>query len=119
VVDVDRPLHELEAIVAHNVFHRAVALGQPSGARLAEVEGTVLVNGNAVHRFDASEAAGDLAEAVSVIADTLGACGEQLLAGDRIIAGSLTAPVPVAAGDAVALDLGALGRVELRFAAER
>jgi len=117
VVDVDRPFDDVETIVAENVFHRAVALGEPTGLSLAGVEAVVLVNGAEAHRLDAEQAAGDLADAVTVIAQRLAACGERLRAGDRIIAGSLTPAVPVAAGDSVALDLGDLGRIELRFGA--
>ena len=117
VVDVDRPFDDVEAIVAGNVFHRAVALGESAGSSLDGVEATVVVNGAEAHRLDAARAAGDLAEVVMVIAGRLDACGERLAAGDRIIAGSLTPAVPVAPGDSVALDLGRLGRLELRFEA--
>ena len=115
VVDVDRPFDDVETIVAANVFHRAVALGEPAGPWADGLEAVVVVNGAEAHRFDAAQAAGDLAEPVTVIAGTLAACGERLRAGDRIIAGSLTPAVPVAPGDTVALDLGAVGRIELRF----
>jgi 2-keto-4-pentenoate hydratase len=117
VVDVDRPLDDVEAIVADNVFHRAVALGESAGSSLDGVEAVVLVNGAEAHRLDAAPAAGDLAEVVTVIAGTLAACGERLAPGDRIIAGALTPAVPVAPGDSVGLDLGRLGRVEMRFEA--
>jgi 2-keto-4-pentenoate hydratase len=115
VVDVDRPFDDVEAIVADNVFHRAVALGESAGSSLEGVEAVVVVNGAEAHRLDAASAAGDLADVVMVIAGRLDACGERLAAGDRIIAGSLTPAVPVAPGDSVALDLGRLGRLELGF----
>jgi 2-keto-4-pentenoate hydratase len=115
VVDVDRPFDDVEAIVADNVFHRAVALGESAGSSLDGVEAVVVVNGAEAHKLDAASAAGDLADVVMVIAGTLDACGERLAAGDRIIAGSLTPAVPVAPGDSVTLDLGRLGRLELRF----
>jgi 2-keto-4-pentenoate hydratase len=117
VVDVDRPFDDVETIVADNVFHRAVALGTTAGSELEGVEAVVLVNGAEAHRLEVARAAGDLAETVIVIAGTLAACGERLRAGDRIIAGSLTPAVPIAPGDSVALDLGPLGRLELRFEA--
>ena len=59
----------------------------------------------------------DLAETIRLVADLLGAGGERLRAGDRIIAGSLTAPVPVEPGDAVELELGELGLVGLSIEA--
>ena len=48
-----------------------------------------------------------------LVADTLHAHGEGLAAGDRIITGSLTAPLPVKSGDSVTADFGALGAIEL------
>ena len=42
----------------------------------------------------------------------LGAVGERLTAGDRIIT-SLVVQVPLGSGDAVVADMGALGRVGL------
>jgi 2-keto-4-pentenoate hydratase len=119
IVDVDRPLDDVETIVADNVFHRAVALGEPAGPPPDGLEGVVVVNGAEAHRLDAARAAGDLAEPVALIAATLAACGERLRAGERIIAGSLTPAVPIAPGDSVAFDLGPLARVELRFDPER
>jgi catechol 2,3-dioxygenase-like lactoylglutathione lyase family enzyme len=58
----------------------------------------------------ASEA--DLAELVRVVARLLGAMGERLQTGDRIITGSVV-QVAVRPGDEVVADLGDLGRVEL------
>jgi 2-keto-4-pentenoate hydratase len=55
----------------------------------------------------------DLADTIRLVADLLAACGERLKEGDRIIAGTLTPPVPVSAGDQVRAELGPLGAVEL------
>jgi 2-keto-4-pentenoate hydratase len=54
----------------------------------------------------------DYAQRVAGVARLLGAMGEPLRPGDRIITGSIV-QVPVAAGERVAADLGPLGRVEL------
>lgn len=116
LVDLDRPPDDVEAIVATNVFHRAVTIGPPAHGSLAG-EGTVLLNREVAHRLVPEQAAGDLDRSVAVIADTLAAGGERLQPGDWIITGAMTAPLAVAPGDSVALDLGPLGRVELSFAA--
>jgi 2-oxo-3-hexenedioate decarboxylase len=114
VVDLDRPLEDLEEIVATNIFHRAVLPGATrAGTSLAGVQAEVRVNGDVRHRVDVAQAAMDLEEAVAVVADMLEACDERLEPGDLIIAGSLTEAIRVAAGDRVALDLGRLGRLEL------
>ena len=114
VVDLDRPLDDLEEIVATNIFHRAVLLGPAQhGASLADVHAQVRVNGDLRHDVEVSQAALDPEEVVAVVADMLESCGERLEPGDRIIAGSLTEAIRVAPGDRVALNLGPLGRLEL------
>jgi 2-keto-4-pentenoate hydratase len=92
------------------VFHRAFALGAldrslPAGG----VEGRLVVNGE----VRASAAAPhDLAGLVCAVAALLDAVGERLQAGDRLITGSVV-QVPIAAGDHVVADLGALGAVDV------
>jgi len=121
LVDIDRPFDDLEAIVAGNVFHRAVTFGAatppPAGAWLGGVTAHIVRNGEQAEALDAGVAAGDLVDIVRFVADTLAACGERLCAGDRIIAGSLGRLVFVEPGDVVAADLGRLGCVTLRLGA--
>ncbi len=99
-----------EAVVAANIFHRAVAFGPfrlpplPTGLR-----GRLLVN----HRpAESAPVADGVAGRVAAAARVLAAMGERLRPGDRIITGSVV-QVPVRPGDRVAADLGPLGRVEL------
>ena len=117
LVDIDRPLDDLEAILAANVFHRAVAFGPPrterAGGALAGVIGRAFRNGDEVASVDAAAEAGDLSTVVRHVADWLAAFGERLRAGDRIICGSLAPPIWVKAGDRVRVDLGLLGGVEV------
>jgi 2-keto-4-pentenoate hydratase len=99
-----------EAIVAANVWHRAFALhGSRTEPPAAGVEGRLVVNGET--RASAL-ADGDLVDGVCAVARLLGAMGERLRAGDRIITGSVV-QVSLAPGDEVVADLGALGRVQL------
>lgn len=104
LVDLAEPPVEPEAIVAANVWHRAVVLAG-GGATLAGVEGRLLVDGEVRAR---AAAPADVADRVLVVARLLGALGERLQAGDRIITGSVV-QVPVARGVEVVADLGALG----------
>ena len=105
---------ELEQILAGNIFHRAVAFGpradgaQPGAAR-------ILVNGEEEHALTAGEAGGRLAEMVEVVAQRLGAAGEELRPGDRIITGVLAPPHEASPGETVRLELEGVGGVELRF----
>lgn len=116
VADVDMPLDDLEAVVAGNVFHRGVLLGeQVSGEALRGIEARVSVNGAPQAAVDAFAVMGDPLGVIDVIGRNARAAGEELRTGDRIIGGSLTTPLRVEPGDVVALDLGPLGRVELAF----
>jgi 2-keto-4-pentenoate hydratase len=111
IVDLADASHDAEAIVAANVFHRAVAFG-PWHRELPSVEARLVVGGEV---RAAAPAPLDLADAVRGAARVLGAVGERLRAGDRIITGSVV-QVPIAPGDDVVADLGALGRVGLTIA---
>jgi 2-keto-4-pentenoate hydratase len=115
VVDIPAPPEDLEQALAGNVFHRGVVLGpHRQDAAVGGIVATVTVSGE---QRESAPAEVDLADTIRLVADLLGACGERLKNGDRIIAGSLTAPVPVSAGDRVEVELGPLGRLGLSFTA--
>jgi hypothetical protein len=110
LVDLDPALDEPGAIVAGNVFHRALAMGPlDHGMPPARPEGRLIVNGElrASGTFDE-----DLPTVLSRVAGLLETMGERLLAGDRVITGSIV-QVPIERGDEVVADLGALGSVRL------
>jgi 2-keto-4-pentenoate hydratase len=118
LIDLDRPLDDLEGIVAANVFHRAVLLGPTRpGASIDGVRAQVLRHGAVVETVDAAAATGPVTVVVRSIADALGACGEHLRAGDRVIAGSLAGILWLEPGDVVGLDLGPLGALSLAVTA--
>jgi 2-keto-4-pentenoate hydratase len=121
VVDIDLPFEDLERILAGNVFHRAVMLGAARSRRAVEDSGEiaarVLRNGSEEATADATPLIGDLADVVRLVADMLGAFGEALLAGDRIISGSLTRIVWVEPGDRAEIELGPLGSLAVGFTA--
>jgi 2-keto-4-pentenoate hydratase len=113
LVDLPAPPDDVEAAVAGNVFHRGVVLGpHREDAAVSGVEAVVRVGGE---ERQSAQAEVDLAATISLVADLLGSAGELLEAGDVIICGSLTPPVPVTAGDEVVADLGPLGAVELKL----
>jgi 2-keto-4-pentenoate hydratase len=114
VADIDRPLEDVGQIVASNIFHRAVAIGPSVGLSSAEgIEAVLTINSEQVASADAG--ATDLAQTIALVDATLQEAGESLQAGDRIIAGSLTAPAPVRPGDRAEVDLGPVGRLEVSF----
>jgi 2-keto-4-pentenoate hydratase len=110
LVDLARPPHGFEGIVAANVFHRAFVLGPSRPVAPGErPEATLSVNG----RLRASgRASADFAATVRSVARLLALVGERLEPGDRIIAGSLT-HVPVGPGDEVVAEIDGLGAVRV------
>ena len=117
VVDIDRPLDDLSAILAGNVFHRAVVLGPtspPAWETLTTVE--VRLDRDGDKEAATNPQAGDeVVEMVTVVADLLARFGERLQAGDTIITGALTRAIRVEAGDHVTATIDPLGSVALRF----
>jgi hypothetical protein len=102
-----------EEIVAKNDYHRAVAFGPLVDELPADLEGALLVNGD--QRAEGrAPSAGEVTARVKAVERVLRAVGEGLLPGDRLITG-LIVNCPVASGDAVTAELGALGRVRLRI----
>jgi 2-keto-4-pentenoate hydratase len=73
----------------------------------------VTVNGE---QRSAADSGDDFADVVRLVARLLGAVGEHLREGDRIITGSVTPPVQVQPGDQVTVGLGGLGSLEVRVA---
>ena len=106
---------DVEAILAGNIFHRAVVFGprvetrEPGGAR-------ILVNGDVEHEVGPAETAAHLEDMVEAVRRRLLDADEDLSPGDRIITGVLAPPHAAHPGDRVRLELGALGSVELAFA---
>jgi 2-keto-4-pentenoate hydratase len=104
----------VEAILAGNIFHRAVAFG-PRVETAAPGAARVLVNGEERDAIPAEHAGAHLEAMVDAIARRLADAGEALMPGDRIITGVLAPPPAVEAGDRVRLELDAVGAVELAF----
>ena len=112
IVDVDRPVDDLEDVVASNLFHRGVLFGGSRPGARPPAEAMVLVNGEERER---AEIQFDEWETVGVVSETLAAAGETLQPGDQIIAGSLTAPIEVRPGDSVGVQVGPLGFLQALF----
>jgi 2-keto-4-pentenoate hydratase len=120
VVDIDLPFEDLRAILARNVFHRGFAVG-PAGTAGSpgELEGgnaRLLRNGSPEQAAALDEAARELPAIVQHVARLLARFGERLLAGDLIIAGSLTPITWVQPGDRIEVEIEPLGRIALGFA---
>jgi 2-keto-4-pentenoate hydratase len=144
LVDLGAGFDGITSMLAGNILHRGVVFGpwRPGSITLpldvemvapgsvvpgSVVPGSVvpdsvvpagsLVAGSVV--AGSVVAAGSLAEApeatVAYVADFLRRHGAELRPGDRIIAGSMVSPHPVAAGDRFAISFGELGGLNAQF----
>ena len=111
LVDFDRPLDDLEEVIAANVFHRAVALGSIADAA-APGDAVFAVNGEERGRPAVAE---EPHETLAFVRDFLGRLGERLAPGDLVIAGALAPAAPVSPGDVVEFRVEPLGAVTLRL----
>jgi 2-keto-4-pentenoate hydratase len=108
---------EIEAVLAGNVFHRAVVFGEEhEGERSAAgISMRVMRGSEREAEGSVEEAAGDLDALLRGVARFLEAHGAALRAGDRVICGSLVPPLAARPGETLALELGQLGGVEVAF----
>lgn len=113
VVDVNAPFSELEAVVAANIFHRAVLLGDFRPGYPPPRTASVLVDGQPRETAEVGELDPD--EVISFVSRELAEVGETVQPGDKIIAGSLTPPVAVSPGDRVGVQMDNLGMIQLFF----
>ncbi len=118
LVDLDPGADDPEAILAADIFQRHVLLGpMVEGAGAAGVSARVLKNGDeAASTADATEATGDPVALVLHVANTVGAAGETLRAGEVVICGSVVPALDVAPGDTVEVQLDPLGSLSVTFA---
>ena len=106
----------VDAMLAGNVFHRAVAFG-PRVEADAPGPARFIVNGELRAEVDASGTHDHLAPMVEVIAGRLEDAGEKLRSGDRLITGVIAPPTPVEDGDSLRLEFERAGAVEVSFGA--
>jgi 2-keto-4-pentenoate hydratase len=118
LVDLGEPFPDIEAALGGNIWQRGVVFGEevPGADPWAAVA--------KVTRTMPPERSGDVAEGritedpddtLSFVRSFLATHGATLVPGDRIIAGSVVAPIAVGPGDALEVDFGSLGRVRVTF----
>jgi 2-keto-4-pentenoate hydratase len=105
---------DVDAILAGNIFHRAVAFG-PRVETSEPGAGRILVNRVEQHSLSAEHTGANLERMVEAVAARLTEADERLSPGERIITGVLAPPHKAEPGDTVRLELDELGGVELRF----
>ena len=97
------------------VFVVGAARADPRGLDLAGLHVAVKKNGAFLSEGRGSAVQGSPAAAVAWLANTLGAYGVTLDAGDVILSGSLVPLEPARAGDVFEMELGGIGRCVARF----
>lgn len=118
LADVHPPPADVARILAGNIFHRHVVLGDFDSTRrdATGVTGRVLRNGLEIAATaEPAALTGDLLEVVRSAAKALAACGEALRAGEVVITGAVVPPIRVAPGERFRFELPPLGTLELAF----
>ena len=108
-------------ILAGNIFHRRVILGQTdtsrAGARLDGLSGHITrkgAKGSPVTELEANT--GRIVDIVAHLATTLAASGERMQAGDVVICGSIVPPIFLDSSDKeIVYRLDPIGEVSIRF----
>ncbi|HUC05845.1 MAG TPA: hypothetical protein VL961_10630 [Acidimicrobiales bacterium] len=117
LVDLE-PVDGLSGVLGRNVFHRGVVFGPEVGDPGRVDPAAVAVR---VVTAPSGEVAaeGALAQRPEVTLDVvrrfLVAHGARLEAGDRVIAGSMIAPLPVEGGQSFHVEFGVLGSIDISF----
>jgi len=120
---VDSRIHDWKIgivdTVADNASCGVYVLGDarvdPRAHDLPSLHVTVTKNGQPLSEGYGSAVQGSPAEAVAWLANTLGAYGVTLEAGDVILSGSLVPLAPAVAGDVFEMELHGVGRCVARF----
>jgi 2-keto-4-pentenoate hydratase len=108
----------VEEILAGNIFHRAVILGQPdytrAEARLVGLNAEVTVDGvPTASTSDLVRLTGEIVPIIGSLADLLARSGEALRAGDLVITGSVVPPLAAVAPSEVSYRLAPLEPIKV------
>jgi 2-keto-4-pentenoate hydratase len=111
LADLDPPPDDAESILGRNIYHRGVVLGSERAQSISGTTARLYRNDELVASSDdVEELTGEHGMLARLVADTV---GDNLRAGDVLIAGSITAPLPVVAGDRIRYELDPIGSLEL------
>lgn len=119
LADVHPPPEDIETILAGNIFHRGVVLGEPDPARSGGIRdglrARVFCNEIEVaNTFDLESLTGDLVEIVGHCAELLSLAGGRIAAGDVVIIGSIVPPLTIEPGQTISFELEPLPAISVR-----
>lgn len=113
LVDLDISFDDIEPVLAGNICHRGVVFGaEVPGADPKDFEATATKNGEVVAEGRLTK---DPSQTIVFVRSYLAAHGAALEPGQRIICGSVVAPVSVVAGDELNVRFGTYGDVQVSF----
>ncbi len=120
VADVDHPSEDVEGTLVRNIYQRHVILSgcdtKHAGGKLEGLNALVLRNDVEIaNTSDFGALTGELIANVSHVANVLAFFEETLRAGEIIIAGSITLPILVEAGEWVGFQLRPLEPIFVNF----
>ncbi len=118
LVDLGEPFPDIEAALGANIWQRGVVFGDevPGADPWAMVATVTQSSGNGPGETVADgRITEDPGDTVSFVRSFLATHGAVLAPGDRIIAGSVVAPIAVTPGVTLQVDFGPLGRLCVTF----
>jgi 2-oxo-hept-3-ene-1,7-dioate hydratase len=117
LVDLGVPFDDIEVVLADNICQRGVVFGPevPGVDPWAVVVEVTKPGAPGDLLVAAGRISEDPAMTTSFVRSYLETHGAELAEGDRIIAGSMIAPVAVAPGEALHVDFGPLGELRITF----
>ncbi len=118
LADIDPPPEDVEEILAGNIFHRGVVLGEADparrGADLTGLEARAHVGGvEAVATTALEDLTGRLVTVVSHLSHLLADHGETIRAGELVICGSIVPPITLTPGTTVEFELHPLAPISV------
>lgn len=121
LVDTTRSVNDdIEEILAGNMFHEAVVLGEqrltPDAFHRVQLSLSLSINNQEIRTLEQERVPEDFSTLIITVANTLATHGEQLQRGDWIITGAAARPVAVKAGDHIELVMAGLGTLSLTIA---
>ena len=118
LADVDPPPEDVGAVLAGNIFHRAVILDRPASSRaggnVAGMRARITNKGTEIaDTTDLEALTGSLVSILGHTSRLLQKAGARLQAGEVVIAGSIVPPIPVRPGDEITFELVPLSPISV------
>lgn len=116
LADADRPPTETEAVLAGDIYHRGVVLGEPVRRPAGPIAVAVTRDGERFAATDDAEATvGQLEQLAAYVGEYLGHFGAEPREGEVVISGSTVPLIDVNAGEVWRSEVSGIGAVEVRL----